>query len=130
MGADIMLLVPMPEDVDRDELLSGPAGRMASLLLRAMGHAPGSAYLASVLPRHTPLADWNGLASRGLSDIVQHHISLAKPKRVLALGRVIAGLLGPDQKAFLGPGVEELQRSAQRRQRFWRSWLEWTGELG
>jgi DNA polymerase len=129
-GADIMLLVPMPEDVDRDELLSGPAGRMAQLLLRAMEVAPASAYLASVLPRHTPLADWNGLASRGLADIVQHHIALAQPRRVLVLGRVIASLFEPDQKVFLGPGLDELQRSAQRRQRFWRSWLEWTGELG
>lgn len=127
VGASIMLLVPMPEEADREELLSGPAGRMARLLLRAMGQASDSAYLASVLPRHTPLADWNGLVSRGLADIVRHHISLAKPERVLVLGRGIAGLFEPDQKVFLGPGLDELQRSAQRRQRFWRSWLEWTG---
>ena len=126
-GADILVLVPMPEDVDREELLSGPAGRMAHLLLRAMEIAPGSAYFASVLPRHTPLPDWSGLASRGLADIVRHHINLARPGRVLVLGRVIGSLFEPDGKVLLAPGLDELQRSAQRRQRFWRSWLEWTG---
>lgn len=125
-GAAIMLIVPEPEEVDRDRLLSGPNGATARLLLRATGIAPASAYFASVLPRYTPLADWNGLAARGLGDIVRHHIALVEPRRVLALGRPIAKLFDKDEAVFCAPGLHELQRSAQRRQRFWRSWLEWT----
>lgn len=125
-GAAIMLIVPEPEEADRDRLLSGPNGATARLLLRAMGIAPASAYFASVLPRHTPLADWSGLAARGLGDIVRHHIALAAPQHVVALGRPIARLFGKDEAVFCAPGLDELQRSAQRRQRFWRSWLEWT----
>ena len=126
-GADIMLLVPMPEDVDRERLLSGPAGRMAASVLRAAGVPQGSAYFASVLPRHTPLPDWSALASRGLGDIVAHHIGLAQPKKVLVFGRLIAGLVENDAQTLCAPGLDELERSAQRRRRFWARWLDWTG---
>ncbi|WP_228243766.1 hypothetical protein [Porphyrobacter sp. GA68] len=127
-GAEIMLLVPMPEDTDRAVLLDGPDGQMAQAVLRAMGATPASAYLATVLPRHMPLPDWPALASRGIGDIVRLHIALAKPRRVVALGRSVKNLFTNDDAVFCGPGLDELRRSARRRERFWNSWLQWTGE--
>lgn len=127
-GAEIMLLVPMPEDTDRDGLLDGPDGQMARAVLRAMGTTLASAYLATVLPRHMPLPDWPALASRGIGDITRLHIALAKPRRVVALGRSIKNLFTNEDAVFCGPGLDELRRSARRRERFWNSWLQWTGE--
>lgn len=129
-GAAIMVIVPEPEEEDRDHLLSGPHGAMAQLVLRAMRIEQGSAYFASTLPRHTPLADWRGLAEHGLAGILRHHITLVEPRCVLVFGRPIAGLFGPDDAVFCAPGLDELRRSAQRRQRFWQRWLQWTEGQG
>lgn len=129
-GAEIMLLLPMPEEADRDELLSGPDGQMARLILRAMGVAPASAYFATVLPRHTPLPDWKALAARGIGDIVRHHIGLVQPRRVLVLGRSISTLFTKEDAVYCAPDLSELRRSARRRERFWQSWLDWTGNEG
>ncbi|TCD05325.1 hypothetical protein EYB45_07555 [Erythrobacteraceae bacterium CFH 75059] len=125
-GAQLMIVVPEPEAEDRDALLSGPLGQTCRHMLRAMQIDPASAYLASALPRHTPLADFAALAKEGLGDILRLHITLASPRQVLVLGRSLHPLLVDDPAVFCGPGLEELRRSALRRRRFWARWLEET----
>ena len=62
---DLMILVAEPEREDGDSLLSGPQGRLLGAMLAAMGIAAESTYLASLLPRPMPHADWNAIAARG-----------------------------------------------------------------
>lgn len=142
-GADVMLLVPMPEEVDREALLSGAQGKMLGAMLAAMGIAPGEAYFAAVLPRHTPLPDWQQLAAAGLGKILSRHLELAAPKRLIAFGRLVPPLLGHDTAqgpattpnfnheatrvpVLAAPGLDRLLRSAATRASFWRRWLDWT----
>ena len=144
-GAALMVLVPMPEADDRDELLAGPEGRLLASLTAAMGLAPEVVYLAAALPRHTPLPDWERLRADGLGEILLHHIGLADPKRLIVLGTRILPLLGHDP-AQAAPGVsdlaiqhrelpvlasyapERLLGNARQRAGLWQRWLEWTDE--
>lgn len=142
-GADLMVLVAMPEEADRDTLLSGPHGRLLAGFLAAAGIAPGKVYRAAVLPRHTPLADWAQVARQGMGAVLSHHVQLARPKRLLVLGRNILPLCGHDpaqgaQKlrcfnheggrvpALFAAGLERLHGNWQLRARLWQHWLEWT----
>ncbi len=141
--AELMVLVAMPEVDDRDRLLSGVGGALVESLLAAAGLAPEQVYRAAVLPRHTPLADWSALASQGLGDLLAHHVMLARPKRLLVLGRNILPLCGHDpaqgaQKlrcfnheggrvpALAEAGLERLLGNWQLRARLWKRWLDWT----
>lgn len=143
-GARLMVLVPEPEAEDQDSLLSGPQGKLLDAMLAAMNIAADDAYLASALPRHTPLADWQALGAAGLAEITAHHIALAAPQRILVLGRNILPLLGhePAQDpaalrefnheggsvAMMAAGsLENLLLQPGRRAIFWRRWLDWTG---
>ncbi|TIX49947.1 hypothetical protein [Alteraurantiacibacter aquimixticola] len=139
--ADLMVLVPMPEAQDSEKLLSGPQGTLVSNMLRAMGVAEERAYIASALPRHMPLADWDGLGSAGLGEVLQHHIKLAAPKRLLVLGRDLMPVLGLEKRQAVAElslgdsaihllasfGPENLLENARLRARLWHSWLDWTG---
>lgn len=142
-GAELMVLVAMPEEADRDALLTGPHGRLLYGFLAAAGLASEKVYRAAALPRHTPLADWAELGRQGIGAILAHHVALAKPKRLLVLGRVILPLCGHDpaqgaQKlrsfnheggrvpALYEVGLERLLGNWQSRARLWQRWLEWT----
>ena len=141
-GAKVMILVPEPIDGDSEALVSGAPGKFLDAMLNAMGIAPHEAYVASALPAPLALPDWSDMAERGLGAVTQHHVSLAKPRRVLALGRSLAPLFGIEPalarepnvvKAgedtlplLLAPDLDELMRSAPRRRAFWNRWLEWT----
>ena len=138
----LMVLVAQPGADDADGLLSGAEGGVLAAMLRAMGIAGHEAYLASVLPAPIPLPDWHDLPSRGFSDITRHHIRLAAPERVLVIGRDLAPIfdLTPAQlqepsiinfdsimlPLLVAPALDQLARSAGRRQRFWQNWLDWT----
>ena len=141
--AELMVLVPMPEEADSEALLSGRQGELVSNMLKAMGIE--QAYLASALPRHARHPDWAALAERQLGDILRHHIALAAPKRLLILGRKMLPLFGHDpaqatpiagQVALEGIGVpvlaavgpETLLDEPRFRKTLWRAWLDWTGE--
>jgi DNA polymerase len=143
-GAELMVLVPMPEADDRDRLLSGPQGTLIGNMLRAMGVAEDAAYLATALPRHARHPDWQALAERELGKIVIHHVNLAAPKRLLVLGRAVLPLLGhgsaqPGQKplpielqgcavpALVSFGPEALLETSRFRKSLWQGWLDWTG---
>ena len=145
-GADIMVLVAEPEASDTEKLLSGEQGRLLENMLAAMNIAEDAIYFASVLPRNTPMPDWDDLATRGLGEMVAHHIALAAPQRLILFGRTIPPLLwhdaaqGPavprefDQNghnipALAVPGLDRLLRRGSERARFWRRYLDWTGPI-
>ncbi|MGN3973103.1 hypothetical protein [Tsuneonella sp. SYSU-LHT278] len=142
-GPELMILVPMPEEDDREMLLSGPHGNLLSGFALAAGLGLNTVYRASVLPRHTPLADWDQVRRHGMSALVAHHVALVRPKRLIAFGRNILPLCGHDpaqgaQKlqsfnheggrvpALFEAGLERLLGNWQLRARFWRRWLDWT----
>lgn len=141
--ADLMVIVSQPEVTDRETLLSGQHGKLVAGFLRAAGIENENTYFATSLPSHAELPDWRALNAAGLGEVLAHHIALAKPKRILALGRNILPLLGHDQaqgtaqvtppqgKGAAVPilavaGPDELLRSAPRRKRLWHHWLEWS----
>jgi DNA polymerase len=143
-GAELMVLVPMPEEGDRDRLLSGQQGQLVGNMLTALGVAEDAAYLASALPRHARHPDWPALAERQLGQIVAHHVNLAAPKRLLVLGRAMLPLFGHDPAqagakprrievqgcgvpALASFGPEALLQTPRFRAGLWRGWLEWTG---
>lgn len=143
-GAELMVLVAMPEEGDRDRLLSGPQGRLIGNMLAAMGIAEDATYLASALPRHARHPDWQALGERGLGNIVIHHVNLAAPRRLLVLGRAMLPLFGHDPAqagakprrialegcgvpALVSFGPDTLLETRQYRAGLWRGWLEWTG---
>lgn len=143
-GADLMILVPMPEETDRDSLLSGEQGKLIRNMLAAMGIAEDAAYLASALPRHAHHPDWAALAARDLGKVLAHHVNLAAPKRLLVLGRAMLPLFGHDPAqagakprqialegcavpALVSFGPDALLQTPRFRGGLWRAWLDWTG---
>ena len=142
-GAEVMVLVAEPEREDTNELLSGPQGRLLAAMLSTMGQTPESAYIASVLPRHTPHADWSEAAARGMGELASHHVKLVAPKRLIVFGSSILSLLGHDPANFPA-GAGEFQHGGTtlpmlaardlavllERPRwkagFWQNWLDWT----
>lgn len=144
-GADLLILVPMPEDGDRETLLAGPQGRMLASFALAAGLAPETVSVAAALPRHAPLPDWAGLEAQGHGEVLLHMLALATPKRVFVLGRSILPLLGHDppqaapaisQLAIQDRAVpllmtyapERLLENARLRASLWQRWLEWTDD--
>jgi uracil-DNA glycosylase len=143
-NAALMVLVDYPEASDRETLLSGPHGKLLSAMLRAFGIAEEQAYVAGVLPRHTPLPDWTALNAAGLGQVLAHHIALAAPQRLLALSAHISPLLGHDPALsaanlqefnhggqtiplLVAPGLEDLIARPRRKAALWQRWLDWTG---
>jgi DNA polymerase len=142
-GAALMVLVPMPEEGDSERLLAGPQGKLIGNMLTAMGIAEDAAYLAAALPRHAKHPDWQALAARQLGEIVAHHVRLARPQRLLILGRAMLPLFGHDTAqgaaaareialegcdvpALASFGPEPLLATPRFRAALWRGWLEWT----
>lgn len=126
-GAELMLLVGQPDPEDREVLLSGEQGAMLARILRAMRLDESQVYLASALPRCTPMPDWDDLAARGLAALTCHHIALAAPRRVIIFGKgpsMLAAQAGVPVLA--APQLETLARSAAYKRRFWHQWLEWS----
>lgn len=143
-GADLMILVADPEEADTDTLLSGPHGKLLAAITGALGLGPEQVYLASALPRRTPLPDWQLLANEGLAAVVRHHIGLVGPRRVLTFGSGVSSLLGHDpanNPAFLPPVNHEgrslpllaamdlaaLLARPRAKAGLWQRLLDWTG---
>lgn len=142
-GAKLMIVVPMPEAQDSQELLSGVEGKLLASLLAALGLDIDAIYLASALPRYMAEPDWAGLDRAGLGAVLLHHLALARPERLLVLGRSILPLLGHDpaqghatinQTAIQGTQVPTLAgvaparllENARQRAMLWRKLLDWT----
>jgi len=151
-GAALMVVVPMPEDVDAQTgtLLSGAQGKLLDAMLRVMGISPQDCYFAAALPRAMPAPDWDMLREEGMGAVLAHHIALAVPRRLLLLGDRILPLLGhdPSQKPALFPLINQsvaehngiqrdriailaaqdlgmLLENPRRKAGFWRAWLHW-----
>ncbi len=140
--ASLMVLVGQPESDDSDGLLTGAGGKMLAAMLRAMGLQIHETYLASALAAPRAMPDWAALGAAGLGEVARHHVALAAPARVLAVGRAQMALFGIDAarareplmldcggKEFpvlAIPDFADLARSAGRRQNFWQRWLDWT----
>ena len=146
-GAELMILVADPEEGDGETLLSGAHGKLISSITKALGLAPEQVYLASALPRRTPLPDWNQLAADGLTTVVRHHVGLVAPRRLLIFGSGVSSLLGHDpakNPAFL-PHVNHeepilpllaamdlaaLLARPRAKAGLWQRLLDWTGTTG
>ena len=126
-GAALMVLTGQPDEGDREALLAGAQGQLLGRIFRAMDLDESQVYLASALPRVTPMPDWDDLAARGLADLTRHHIALAKPARVIIFGKG-PSMLGADNgvPTLVAPQLETLARSAAHKRRFWTQWLEWS----
>jgi DNA polymerase len=141
----VMVLVVDPEADDRETLLSGPQGRLLDRILAATGTSPDSVYVASALPRHTPMADTAALAAGGMDAVLARHIALVSPKRVMAFGTGLAPLLGQDvtspdrdlrefnmspalRDALMSEGLDSLMGMPRLKARFWRKWIEWSAK--
>ena len=126
-GAPLMVLVGQPEEGDAEVLLSGDEGLMLGRILRAMGLTTEKVYIASVLPRVTPLPDWADLAARGLADVTRHHIALARPQRLIAFGKGAALMSeGTQVPVLVANQIETLMRSPANKRKFWNAWLEFS----
>ncbi len=138
-GAPLMLIAPMPEIDDGEQLLAGPQGKMLGNLTRALGHAKDAPYVASALPSNITLPDWDALTGEGIGAALRRHIELAKPKRVVLFGSKLPALLGHDASAspetlteiagipaFATFAPERLLDHPRQRARLWHRLLEWT----
>ncbi len=142
-GARLMVLVPDPEHADTSQLLSGPQGRLLANILGAAGLAPDDCYIASALPRHTPMADLASLAASGLDRVTAHHIALAAPQRILAFGKGLDAFVMSSARAAHQPlreinqdelsppfmiteTLESMLHMPNLKARFWRRWMEWS----
>ena len=143
-GAAVMVLVAEPEAGDGATLLAGPQGKLLDSMLAVCGIARDDAYVASLLPRHTPMCDWDAVAQAGLGTIALHHLALAAPQRVWVFGQTVLPLIGHDPAkspadlqflnheggsvAVLAAGdLATLLARPRARAAWWARWLEWTG---
>ncbi|WP_239805758.1 hypothetical protein [Croceicoccus hydrothermalis] len=142
--AAVMVLVCEPEAADHEVLLSGSDGAFLDAMLRAMGTTRAATYRASVLPRHTPAADWDAMKAAGLGNLLRHHVALAAPKRMLVFGREALDLLQPSAFAETGVGtvsidgadipvmagypLSTLAQRAHFKRNWWHRWLAFSHE--
>lgn len=135
-----MVLVPQPEEADRDTLLEGQQGRLLANIFAAMGLDDNSVYLAAALPCHTPMADLEGLAAGGIDAVTLHHIGLVRPQRLLVLGTGLAPMLAAADAnglreinhntgkvpVMVSETLDALMDMPRLKARFWRRWMEWS----
>lgn len=139
IGAPLMLIVPMPEIDDHEQLLAGPQGKMLANIASALGHGAGLAYFASAIPANIMLPDWDALAADGIGAALQRHIELVQPKRVILFGSKLPALFGHDPaappEAFTEIGripaittfaPDRLLDHPRQRARLWNRLLQWT----
>lgn len=141
-GGWLLVLVPEPEQSDRERLLSGEQGELLERFLDKAGEDIAQVQIVSALPRHMgALADWPTLQREGLGRLLAHQVALAAPERVLALGRPVVELLGEaiggDSTLELGdrrlpflPGrsLDVLVSRPQQRKGLWENWHKWMGK--
>ena len=139
-GAALMVLVPQPEALDRDNLLQGPQGRLLANILVAMGLDEAQTYIASALPCHTPMADLAAIGASGMDAVLAHHVTLVRPARLLVLGTGLAPFLHPVNDVFLRESNQTLVNTPvmvsetldamidmpRLKARFWKRWIEWS----
>ncbi len=145
INPELMVLVIDPEERDGERLLSGAQGQLLDRIIAAMGLSDSDVYLASALPRHTPMADTRALATGGMDEVTALHIRLVAPKRVLALGANIPPFLGHELTKdisslreinqnpgtvplMVSEGLDAMMAMPRLKTRFWRRWMEWSAD--
>ena len=97
--------MPDREDDAAGALLSGSAGRLFDRMLAAIGRDRDSVYLTALAVKRPPAGRVTDETAQKLTALIRHHLSLATPKRVLALGnaasRAITGLDVADARGSL-----------------------------
>lgn len=143
-GADVMVIVAEPEREDGDTLLSAREGALLDAMLSAMGIASERVYFASALPRHTPMADWSEMTRLGIGRVLASHVTLVKPRRIIAFGSNVLSLLnnappnsgqivrefkheGASIPLFAAAELGVLLARPRVKGRLWQQWLDWTG---
>ncbi|MDB5723902.1 MAG: hypothetical protein JWQ16_656 [Novosphingobium sp.] len=95
-GAELMVMVADPGEGESEILRTSPPAKLLAGILAALRLDESQVYIASALPRPTPLPDWRQLADDGLGAVIAHHVALANPKRLLVFGSGVSSLLGHD----------------------------------
>jgi uracil-DNA glycosylase family 4 len=87
-ASGVMLITDMPDkdDLAAGSLLAGSAGRLFDGMLGAIGRDRESIYLAALAPGRPPTGKISATLEKELGAIARNHISLAKPRAVLAIG--------------------------------------------
>jgi len=97
-ASGLMIVVDMPdrEDDSAGLLLSGAHGALFDRMLAAIGRDRQSIYLTALAVKRPPAGRVTDEAGRKLEALIRHHLALARPNRVLALGnaasRAITGM--------------------------------------
>jgi uracil-DNA glycosylase family 4 len=99
-GAELMVVVDCPEPGDREALMEGEVGRLFDRMLAAIGRTRADVLLASVCTRRPTTGRVPRELLARLGEIARHHVGLAGPKRILALGDAAS-------RALLGMGAHE-----------------------
>lgn len=84
--AELMVFVDCPERDDRETLLEGETGRLFDRMLAAIGRSRADTALASVCTRRPTTGRVPRDIADRLGEIARHHVALAAPKRLLAMG--------------------------------------------
>ena len=85
-SAELMIFVDCPERGDRETLMEGDVGRLFDRMLAAIGRSRADVGLASVCNRRPTTGRVPRDVEVRLGDIARHHVALAAPKRLLAMG--------------------------------------------
>ncbi len=99
VASGLMIVVDMPdrEDDPAGQLLSGSAGALFDRMLAAIGRDRQSIYLVALAVKRPPAGRVGEDVGQKLEALLRHHLSLARPKRVLALGNAASrAITGPD----------------------------------
>jgi uracil-DNA glycosylase len=142
-AAALMVLVPQPEELDREQLLAGLQGRLLANILAAMGLEDSAVYIACALPCHTPMADLAAIAASGMDAVLAHHIALVQPQRLLvfgtALGEVLTRIKDEPLRAInqslvntpvmVSETLDAMMEMPRLKARFWKRWIEWSAPV-
>jgi len=94
-ASGLMIVADMPdrEDDAAGILLSGATGQLFDRMLAAIGRDRQSTYLASLAVKRPPAGRVTDETAEKLGALLRHHVALAAPKRVLALGNAASRAL-------------------------------------
>ena len=109
VASGLMIVVDMPdrEDAAAGQLLSGTAGALFDRMLAAIGSDRQSIYLAALAVKRPPAGRVTDDIGRQLEALIRHHLALARPKRVLALGNAAS-------RALTGMDVAHARQSLRK----------------
>ena len=89
-AANLMIMVSMP---GREGLVDGAEGALLDRMLKAIGYARDSIYLAPLSPIRAPTGRLNAGDLKMLGPIARHHVALVKPRALLLFGDACAQAL-------------------------------------